>query len=42
MDESQKGAATGPIKPASGEEHILDKTGHVHLTDAPIDLSVSG
>jgi len=40
MDESQKGAATGPIKPASGEEHILDKTGHVHLTDAPIDLSV--
>ena len=22
------------------EEHVLDATGHVHLRDAPIDLSV--
>jgi TRAP-type C4-dicarboxylate transport system permease small subunit len=26
--------------PAAAEEHVLDATGHVHLTDAPIDLSV--
>ena len=25
--------------PAS-EEHVLDATGHIHLTDAPIDLSI--
>jgi TRAP-type C4-dicarboxylate transport system permease small subunit len=25
---------------AGAEEHILDESGHVHLTDAPIDLSV--
>jgi TRAP-type C4-dicarboxylate transport system permease small subunit len=25
---------------AAAEEHVLDATGHVHLTDAPIDLSV--
>jgi TRAP-type C4-dicarboxylate transport system permease small subunit len=25
--------------PAAGEEHVLDASGHVHLTDAPIDLS---
>ena len=26
------------VSPAS-EEHILDETGHIHVTDAPIDLS---
>ena len=34
---------TTEAKPAStpaSEEHVLDATGHVHLTDAPIDLSI--
>jgi TRAP-type C4-dicarboxylate transport system permease small subunit len=30
---------TNPIQPAS-DEHVLDATGHIHVTDAPIDLSV--
>ena len=28
-----------PIQPAD-DEHVLDATGHIHVTDAPIDLSV--
>ena len=24
---------------AAGEEHVLDATGHMHVTDAPVDLS---
>ena len=29
------------VPPAPGsEEHVLDATGHVHLADAPIDLSI--
>src|SRR6266436_7246057 len=28
---------TPPIAPP--EEHVLDETGHMHITDAPIDLS---
>ena len=30
---------TKPI-PSAGEEHVLDASGHLHVTDAPIDLSV--
>jgi len=29
-----------PLSTPSSEEHVLDATGHVHLTDAPIDLSI--
>ena len=30
---------TGNVVPAPEEEHVLDATGHMHVTDAPIDLS---
>ena len=34
------GAAIEPKPPTPpGEEHLLDATGHMHVTDAPIDLS---
>jgi len=29
-----------PIQPAGDGDHVLDKTGHIRVTDAPIDLSV--
>src|ERR1700704_3430359 len=29
--------ANPPVAPP--EEHVLDETGHMHITDAPIDLS---
>ena len=28
------------VESGGAEEHVLDATGHVHLTDAPIDLSI--
>jgi TRAP-type transport system small permease protein len=28
------------VESKGAEEHVLDATGHVHLTDAPIDLSI--
>lgn len=28
-----------PPAPGASEEHVLDATGHIHVTDAPIDLS---
>ena len=31
---------TGTPVAADGDEHVLDATGHVHLEDAPIDLSI--
>ena len=30
---------TDPAPTATAEEHVLDATGHMHVTDAPIDLS---
>jgi len=30
---------TVPPAPGASEEHVLDATGHIHVTDAPIDLS---
>jgi TRAP-type transport system small permease protein len=27
-------------QPVATEEHVLDRSGHVHLTEAPIDLSI--
>ncbi len=33
--------ASATVQPNAGrEEHVLDATGHVHLQDAPIDLSI--
>jgi len=29
-----------PVSTPANEQHVLDATGHVHLTDAPIDLSI--
>ena len=34
----QKNAPKSP-PPAAAEEHVLDATGHMHVTDAPIELS---
>jgi TRAP-type transport system small permease protein len=31
---------TSTTPPGAAEEHILDASGHVHLVDAPIDLSI--
>jgi len=30
---------TPPTQPLTSEEHVIDATGHMHITDAPIDLS---
>ena len=32
-------STAAPAAPGASEEHILDATGHIHVTDAPIDLS---
>src|SRR5205814_5188658 len=32
-------STTVPAAPGASEEHVLDATGHIHVTDAPIDLS---
>src|SRR5437762_568883 len=32
-------ASAAPAAPGATEEHVLDATGHIHVTDAPIDLS---
>jgi TRAP-type C4-dicarboxylate transport system permease small subunit len=34
------GAAAPPPPGLAAEEHVLDASGHVHLEDAPIDLSI--
>ena len=33
----KKNAPAPPV--ATGDEHVIDATGHMHITDAPIDLS---
>jgi TRAP-type C4-dicarboxylate transport system permease small subunit len=33
----KKNAPAPPV--ASGDEHVIDATGHMHITDAPIDFS---
>jgi TRAP-type transport system small permease protein len=36
----EKNTTVSPLQPAASEDHVLDTSGHVHLTDAPIDLSI--
>jgi len=33
-------AESKPVLAGGEEDHVLDASGHVHLTDAPIDLSI--
>jgi TRAP-type transport system small permease protein len=36
----KKATPTPPSQATRNEEHVLDATGHLHVADAPIDLSV--